>query len=163
MYQSYPAADPARPAPSAQMPPSLRNAVRLMYAGAVLEVIALIVALLTISSLKTAILRQYPSYTATQLHNAQVVSTVTLAVGAVITIGLWLWMARANRGGKSWARIVSTVLFGLNTLILLASLSRPHATIGIVLLLVIWLIGLGAIFFLWRKDSSGYYAVSKLP
>ncbi len=58
---------------------------------------------------------------------------------------------------------MSTVLFGLNTLILLASVARPHATLGIVLLLVVWLIGLGAIFFLWRRDSSGYYAASKAP
>ena len=157
MYQSYPAGDPAWTAPSAQVPPSLRNAVRLMYAGAVLEVIALIVALLTISSLKTAILRQYPTYTATQLHNAQVVSTVTLAVGAVITIGLWLWMAWANGRGRRWARIVSAVFFGINTLDLAISFARVHATATVIIAVLIWLVGLAAIVLLFRKDSSAFY------
>ena len=53
------------------------------------------------------------------------------------------------------------MLFGLNTLILISSLARPHAAIGIVLLLLVWLVGLGAIVMLWRRDSSTYFAASK--
>ena len=82
--------------------------------------LALIVTLLTIGSLKSAIFRAHPGYTAAQLHTAEVNRTVPLAVGAVITIGLWLWIAWANGQGRSWARIVSAVFFSINTLDLTA-------------------------------------------
>jgi hypothetical protein len=163
MYQSYPASGPAQESLQPQLPPSLRNAVRLMYAGAALEVIALIVALLTISSLKAAILRADPAYTASQLHNAQVVGTVSLVVGAVITIGLWLWMAWANGRGRRWARIVSAVFFGINTLDLAISFARVHATATAVLAVLIWLVGLAAIVLLFRKDSSSFYQQQASP
>lgn len=45
-------------------------------------------------------------------------------------------MAVSNRAGKNWARITSTVFFGLDCLVL----------------------GLGAIILLWRKESSAYFA-----
>ena len=44
---------------------------------------------------------------------------------------------------------------------LIGSLARPHAAIGIVLLLLVWLAGLGAIILLWRRDSGTYFAASK--
>ena len=37
-------------------------------------------------------------------------------VSGLVAIALWLWMARATRQGRNWARILSTVLFGLATL-----------------------------------------------
>lgn len=164
MYQPYPqgAAEP-EPAQAPEIPSSIRNAVKLMYAGAAVSLIVIIVALVTIGSAKTAIHNAFPHYSAAQVRRAAVGLVVYEVVIQVVTIGLWLWMARANQAGKSWARIVSSVLFALNTLILLASLARPHAAIGVVLLLVIWLIGLGAIFFLWRRDSSAYFTASKAP
>ncbi len=165
MYQPYPkgGAEPEPQSQRAQPPSSIRSAVKLMYAGAAVSAIVIIVALLTIGSAKTAVHNAFPSYSATRVRRAAIGLVAYEVIVQLITIGLWLWMATANKGGKSWARIVSTVLFGLNTLILLASVARPHAALGIALLLVVWLIGLGAIFFLWRRDSSGYYAASKLP
>jgi hypothetical protein len=157
MYQSYPANDPAQQSPRTQPPPSLRTAVRLMFVGAALEVIALIVALLTIGSLKAAILKADPTYTTSQLHNAEVISTVSVVVGAVLTIGLWLWMAWANGHGQRWARIVSAVLFGINTLDLAISFARVHATATVIVAILIWLAGLAVIVLLFRKESSSFY------
>ena len=45
-----------------------------------------------------------------------------IASSAWSLIALWLWMARANGQGRNWARILSTVLFGLGTL----ELHRHH-------------------------------------
>ena len=42
----------------------------------------------------------------------------------MIGIALWLWMARANGQGRNWARILSTVLFGVATLQLTGTCSR---------------------------------------
>jgi hypothetical protein len=44
---------------------------------------------------------------------------------AVIAAGVWIWMARSCRAGKSWARTVSTVLFGLIAIILLWQRASP--------------------------------------
>ncbi len=162
MYQPYPtgAAEPG-PQSAAQPPSSIQNAVKLMYAGAVVSVVIIIVAIVTISSARSAVHTAFPHYSAARVRRAAVGLVAYEVVVQVITIGLWLWMAWANKAGKSWARIVSSVLFGLNTLFLLVSLSRPHASFGLALLVVIWLIGLGAIFFLWRRESSAYYTASR--
>ncbi len=81
---------------------------------------------------------------------------VAVVIGA-IAIGLWLWMAWANGRGKNWARIIATVLFAFNTIDLLTLLARPHSAISLVLALLVWLAGLGAIFFLWQRESSAYF------
>ena len=77
--------------------------------------------------------------------------------------GLWLWMASANGKGRSWARIVATVLGALSVLSLLSSVAQGQMTdaqpgrrawsasrspIAILVLL-------------WRKESSAYYEAVK--
>ena len=139
----------------------MENAVRLMYAGAAVSAFVIIVALVTIGSTRSAIHADYPHYSASRVHQAALGLVVYEVIIQVITIGLWLWMARANQAGKSWARIVLTVLFCLNTLILASGLARPHAAIGIVLLALVWLVGVAAIVLLWRRDSSNFFAAAK--
>jgi hypothetical protein len=133
-------------------------AVRLMYAGAAVSALSLIVGLATIGSLRNSLHKNDPSLTTTQLHNLQAVVVVGSVAIGVISIGLWVWMALMNKAGKSWARIVSTVLFGLDTLFLLLGLARAGAAGGTLVSILTWLIGLGTIIFLWRKDSSAYFA-----
>jgi hypothetical protein len=158
MYQSYPSAgqvpEPVRPGP----PPSVVMAVRLMYAGAVVSALSLIVGLATIGSLRSSLHKSDPTLTASQLHSLQSVVVVGSVVIGVIGIALWVWMALMNKAGKSWARIVSTVLFGLDTLFLLLGVARAGAAAGTLVSILTWLIGLGAVIFLWRKDSSAYFA-----
>jgi hypothetical protein len=158
MYQSYPSAgqvpEPVRPGP----PPSVVMAVRLMYAGAVVSALSLIVGLATIGSLRSSLHKSDPTLTASQLHSLQSVVVVGSVVIGVISIGLWVWMALMNKAGKSWARVVSTVLFGLDTLFLLLGVARAGAAAGTLVSILTWLIGLGAVIFLWRKDSSAYFA-----
>ncbi len=158
MYQSYPSAgqvpEPVRPGP----PPSVVMAVRLMYAGAVVSALSLIVGLATIGSLRSSLHKSDPTLTASQLHSLQSVVVVGSVVIGVIGVALWVWMALMNKAGKSWARIVSTVLYGMDTLVLLLGVARAGAAAGTLVSILTWLIGLGAVIFLWRKDSSAYFA-----
>jgi hypothetical protein len=158
MYQPYPSSgqtpDPQRP----PAPNSVQTAVKLMYAGAALSFIELVVNLTAIGSVKTAIRKSFPHYTSTQVHAAEVSYVVVVILSSVIAIGLWLWMARANAAGRNYARITGTVFFGLNTLFFLLSLARPHASVGLVFSLLVWLVGLGAVIMLWRKESGPYFA-----
>jgi hypothetical protein len=161
MYQPYPSSGQA-PEPMRQGPPaSVVMAVRLMYAGAVVSALSLIVGLVTIGSLRSSLHKSDPSLTTTQLHNLQTVVVVGSVVIGLISIGLWIWMALMSKAGKSWARIVATVLFGLDTLFLLLGVARAGAAAGTLVSILTWLIGLGAIVFLWRRDSSEYFTATR--
>ena len=157
MYQPYPTSgqmpEPQRPA----APNSVQTAVKLMYVGAALSFVELILNLAFIGSVKTAIHNKFPDYTSSQLHAAEISYVVFVVIAAVVAIGLWIWMARANATGHNYARITGTVFFGLNTLFLLLSVARPHASVGLVLSLLVWLAGLGAVIMLWRKESGPYF------
>jgi len=165
MYEPYPTSEAGQePEPEHVQPPrSVLNAVKLMYVGAALEVLAVIIAVVTIGSLKSAIFARHPAYSATQLHAAEAARTVPLVIGGLIAIGLWLWMAWANGKGRSWARVVSAVFFGINTLDLLISLFAVSAVATLIIGVVIWLAGLGAIVFLFSKESGPFYLQPPRP
>ena len=162
MYQPYPSAGQA-PEPARPPPPSVVMAVRLMYAGAVVSAVSLVVGLATVGSLRTALHKSQPSLTPTQLHHLQTFFVVAAVAIGLISIGLWVWMALMNKAGKSWARIVATVLFALDTLLLFGSLVRGGAAASFLVSILTWLIGLGAIILLWRKDSSEYITAQSPP
>jgi uncharacterized membrane protein YuzA (DUF378 family) len=63
-------------------------------------------------------------------------------------------MARANGQGRNWARILSTVLFGLATLELTYDVFGFGVTFGVIFPVLTWLVGLAAVWLLWRPDSS---------
>ena len=160
MYQPYPSGS-QEPLPQAGGPPQpVRTAVLFMYAGAALSVIEIIIGAVTVGSLRSAIRSQYPNYSTSQIHAAEVAGVVAAVVIGAIAVGLWLWMAWANGRGRGWARIVATVLFALNTIDLLALVARPHSAIGLLFAGLVWLAGLGAIFFLWQRESSAYFQAS---
>jgi hypothetical protein len=160
MYQPYPTGgaepEPVKPTP----PPSIQNAVRLMYVGAAVSAISLIVTLTTIGSLRTAIHKANPALSASKLHSAETAAVVLAIILGLIGIGLWIWMARANQAGKNWARITATVFFGLDTLSLLAALRQAEPALSRTISLLTWLVGLGAVILLWQKISSAYFAAS---
>jgi hypothetical protein len=78
---------------------------------------------------------------------------------SLVEIALWLWIARACKNGRNWARVTGTVLFGLHTLGLLAVLGNSHPGIGPakVLTTISWLIACGAVVFLWQRPSSAFF------
>jgi hypothetical protein len=156
MYQPYPSAGQAPEPARREPPPSVVMAVRLMYAGAVVSAVSLVVGLATVGSLRSSLHKSQPTLTPTQLHDLQTIVVVGSVVIGLISIGLWVWMALMNKAGKSWARIVATVLFGLDTLFLLLGVARAGAAASSLVSILIWLIGLGAFVLLWRKDSTEY-------
>jgi hypothetical protein len=157
-YQPYPTSGQTpEPQQRPTAPNSVQTAVKLMYAGAALSVIELVVSLATLGSLKSAILKDYPHYTSSQVHSTQVAIVAGVVIEAVIAIGLWLWMARASEAGRNYARITGTVLFAVYTLFLLLDLRRPSVGIGLVFSLLVWLAGLGAVVMLWRRESSEFF------
>ena len=85
-------------------------------------------------------------------------------VWSLVPIALWLWMAWANGWGRNWARILSTVLFGLATLDLTGLFPPPVFHLSVVLtvfgptvLVLTWLVGLAVVWLLWRPASSAFF------
>jgi len=157
MYEPYPAAGPVPDSRPVRPPRSVLNAVRLMYAGAALELVALIIAVVTRASLKWAILARHPLYNPAQVDHAEVARAVPLVIGALIATGLWLWMAWANGRGRNWARVLSAVFFGISTFDLFMSFFVVRATATMIVGLVIWLVGLAAIVLLFSPESAPFF------
>jgi hypothetical protein len=158
-YQPYPGGTQMpEPATRPPVPQSITRAVQLMYAGAAASLIGIIIALTTLSSIKSQIISKNPSWTATQVNNAEHVAIGILIASGLLGAALWLWMAQSSKAGKNWARIVSTVLFAIQTINVLAGASAvASGGASRIYSIVIWLIGLGAIIFLWQRSSTEYF------
>ncbi len=162
MYQPYPSAGQTPEQPARREPPrSVMIAVKFMYAGALVSAIDLIVGLATIGNLRSSLHSADPKLTPSQLHSLETVLVGISVVTGLIGIGLWIWMALMNKAGKGWARVFGTALFGVDTLLILLGLARAGAAVGTLFSIVTWVIGLGAVVFLWRKDSSEYFNASR--
>jgi hypothetical protein len=151
---------PARPAvPRAKPEPpprSVQIAVWLMYTGAGLAALDLIATLATIGSARGELHRANPRWDAVQLTAGVHALILSTSVSWVLTIAVWLIMARTNLAGRAWARNVATVLSALSTLTFILYLNAPGSLFGKVLLAPMWLVGVAAGALLWRRTSTAY-------
>ncbi|HEX4789101.1 MAG TPA: DUF3824 domain-containing protein, partial [Actinospica sp.] len=96
------------------------------------------------------------------------VNSGSVAIGGLIGIGMWIWMAFANRAGHNWARITGTVFFGVASLGLLGDitvfssvgrwLGGGMSVLAVLFSLLPWLVGLFTVILLWRKESSAFFS-----
>jgi hypothetical protein len=158
MYQPFPggAALPETPRPPA--PASVRNAVKLMYAGALASLVGIVVDLATLSATKSAMEKRFPNLTPEQATAQELPLIVSWIVGGLVGAALWILLARASQRGRNWARITGTVLFGVATVEAFGSLVVPEAALVKIFWLLTWLIGLGAVVLLWQRGSRAFFA-----
>lgn len=157
----------------------MQLAVRSMWAGAAIAVVAAARVAVLEDSIRRDISRQLASGgtysdsaggysfsfwdSGSSTTTATVYALVALAalVGAVILVALWLWMATANRNGHSWARVVATVFGSLNALGLfgLLTLSDPTAADwwAVVCNLASIAVGVTALILMYQPESRAYY------
>lgn len=158
-----PGADAGQPAPAArpEPPSSILNAVKLMFVGAGLSALGIIFSFTTTDQIRDQLAESDSSLTGDDLDTAVNISIGVAIFVGLIAIGLWIWMALANRRGASWARIVATVLGGLNILFTLFGLTQATGLTTVVSLVSIVLAAV-IIWLLFRPESSQYYnAVSE--
>ena len=146
-WQSAGPLSPAAPKP-------VLAAVQLMYGGAVGTAVQLIVALVFIGDLNAYHLTVLGHHLSTAQVGQLRPLIITLAIVAgLILIVLWMWMARAVSRGRNWARVLSTVLFGLATL----ELTGNQGVAPLLLSMLTWLTGLAAVWQLWRPASTAFF------
>jgi hypothetical protein len=166
MYQPYPASGLQGEPPWPAAPAPVRTAIKLIYAGAAVSAVGLIIGLaLIIVDIQAAAHGRFLGHSLTAPPTRPLIITVWIVFG-LVGIALWLWMARANGQGRNWGRILSTVLFGLATLQLLhpqpegspAGFGPTVLYYGVTVLFVAaWLVGAAAVWLLWRPASSAFF------
>jgi hypothetical protein len=143
-----------------QPPPSVRNAARLMYAGAAIDALTAILALAAYFRLWSGMASASTlQLTPSQWHQAMAFGAGFIIIAAVFRIGMWLWMASKSKAGRRWARVLSTVCFVIDSVALVSVIARPTPGGEWQLLfpLAIWLVGGCAVALLWQRESSEFF------
>jgi hypothetical protein len=144
--------------PEPDPPPPLATAVKLMYVGAGLSAISSVSNLFQRDEFREEIAENDSSLTEDEIDTAvNVAMGINIVVG-ILVVGLWIWMARTNERGLSWARVTATVLGGLSIVSLLVSLGVGQATaVSAVLGVVSLALAAVILYLLYRPESSRYY------
>ena len=154
MYQPYPTGVKMPVTPHPPVPRSVANAVKVMYVGALTNILAIVINVLAVSATTRAFEKRFPNLPVTQHH-----LVAGFIIGGLIDAAVWIVLARLCRSGRNGARITGTVLFGLATLDTLAigAGAIPDASAARAWAPVIWLVGLAAVVFLWQRTSTAFF------
>ena len=158
MFQPYPGGETQLPEPQRPpAPPSIQNAVKVMYVGAAASLLGIVIDILTVSATKAAIEKRSPNLSVSQVNSSQHVLVAGFIVAGVIAAVVWIVLARASAAGHNWARITGTVLFALSTVDTIGGLAAPISGVVKIWAVIVWLVALTAIVFLWRRSSSAFF------
>ncbi len=148
----------AGPRPTPTPPASILTAVKLMYVGAALSAISFLASLLTQDSVRESALEGDPTLTESELDAIVTIGIVIGVFVGLIGVLLWVWMAETNRRGKSWARIVATVLGALNIVFTLIGLFLGQSSgLVVVFSLISAVLAAVILYLLYRPESNVYY------
>jgi hypothetical protein len=133
-----------------------------MLAGGALTVIVGIFLLIVTIADKNALTDSSGKKLSSSEFTSNVVVTV---VTYLIVVVIWVLMARMNRSGYNWARILASVFCAVSTYdaySLVNSLTGGSTItvagiVYIVFTLALWVVGVIAIALVWRSESSAYY------
>lgn len=154
----------ADPEELASLPASPRRAVRLMLTGAAATAVwGVYVAVLTGIGPNFMIGPNGKKITVT---GAQLTTSVVFMVlVTLILTAAWVLMARMTQQGRNWARFASTALFLLWSYVTFLSIGGVSGGAAVIvevaLLVAIWVIGAGALFLLWRPESSAHFSAAR--
>lgn len=187
MFKSFTASDKKQPAKPGRTGPAdlagppappapVHRAARLMQAGAVVSTLSLIFTVIGSFSLKHNMMTanaqklQDHQITASQISSTATGLIVYTILIGLVSIGLWLWMARMNEAGRRWARITASVFFALWSLYTYSVIGELHGgvtvtatlIVSLVLILALWVIGAATVFYLWRPASTAYFKAQSL-
>ena len=150
-----------------RLPRPVRNAVRLMCAGAVLTLADVATVLVTLGGVRSAAVHdptamQWPTVILTQVG--------PWLACAPIGAGLWLWLAWVNGQGYHWARPAFAVFLCLLTTVLVFGLGEgmgkdalPYTWPDVIATTVLWLVGLVAGLLILSESASPYYQRRAAP
>lgn len=142
-----------------EVPSEVHTAVRSMYVGAALGAIGRAVSYFTTNPSSQQQL--FHANTNTVAYQDGAFFGALLSVAFVVA--MWVWMARKVERGRNWARIVSSVLFGIGVLYMLAYFIASPASIGSICWTLSVIAGLVAIIMLFRPASNAFFSPPVMP
>jgi len=150
--------------PACPPPRSVRGAVRLMCAGAVVQLAAAVTMMVTAGAVRAAVASQ-PGLAAVQ--RSQELSLLTFReIGAVVAVGVWLLTAWAISQGRDVARFSFSSFFVLITLTVLIGLAQhgvSDAAADMIAGAAVWLIALATMVLIFTRQSNRYYRQAVQP
>ena len=144
-------------------PASVRWAVRFMYAGAAAGIAGILVNVITLGAIR----QQRPIMSAALRTSTQHQAIAEFIAGGIVVAAVWTSMALSCRAGKSWARLVSTVLFAIYTvytteIVIGFDKVRPPDAVR-VYTGIVWLLGLAAVMLLWQRTTTTHFRTRPRP
>ncbi|KUG55667.1 hypothetical protein AVL62_05030 [Serinicoccus chungangensis] len=174
-YQAAPSYDThgahgGAPAGAVAKPQPVGLAEKLMYAGGALSLISGVLALATPEDQLRAAVESQLEASGQPVDPAVVDATVSGApiiglISGIVVAAIWFLLGFFNGKGKSWARIVATILGVINVVTTLIGLlgtsmmpgSAAGGTINTILSLLGAVLAAVIVFLLWRKESTAYF------
>ncbi len=145
--------------PRLEPPGTVRAAVGLLYAGAAVTLLVVVVVLSTWDDPSEPLQLGVDGGLSGSSLDPDAVLRVGVPVGvlyALVVVALWVWMARANGRGRQWARVTATVLGG--SAVVVHPVAMATSGSGGFVRLVLLLHAVAILVLLWRPRSSRYYA-----
>jgi hypothetical protein len=147
--------------PAGRPPRAVHGAVRLMCAGALAELAALVTIVVTAPGVRAALARA-PGPAAAQWHAALGMMTLReIVLGAAVL--LWLHLAWAMSQGRDVARFGFAAFFALITMVMgvaLAQQGAAYARADIIAGGAVWLLALATMILIFTRKSNTYYRLA---
>jgi hypothetical protein len=137
-------------------PSTVRAAVRLMFAGAALDAVAVLTIALTRGAARAATLA---SQTVSTWHVVDLRLTEDM-IAAPVLILAWLWLASAIGRGRDWARFAFTAFFALPSAGLLSAViggAWHYAGADFAVGAALWLTALAVLVLIFNPRSGRYF------
>ncbi|WP_026413259.1 hypothetical protein [Actinomadura oligospora] len=138
------------------MPDTVATAIKWMYFGAVVSLIFLPIKLSLMGSMRSR-LQEQGNLSPDQIDTVVRVGTGMAVVFSLIGTGLWIWMAKVCRDGRSWGRVLSTVFMAIGTLSFFYSLTQDAPGWAKLIDILPVAVGIAATVSLWREESRSHF------
>ena len=159
---------------SAEVPPKVHRALRLMYAGFVVTVLDVVLSAVAfgryshdatvaknLASADSAAGRSYLASVQTTVWHNQNTMAGTMAIALLadlLGLACWVWLAMATRRGHGWTRIAGAVLLGIYSVCTLLVLFGTHHDPGPQFTtLVVWALGVATVFPLFSQQARDFF------
>ncbi len=161
-YPSQPAVQytPGRRKPMAnEVPQVVHNAVRLMYTGFAVTVVAFVLSIIAFGrySHNVTVYQDLGRTAAANSQNSMAGASAIALSADVLGLICWLWLAAAARRGNGWPRIAGLVLLCVYSVITLVvafgTKNDPGAQFATI---VVWALGLVALVPLWTQQAREF-------
>lgn len=156
------------PAAHVDQPSSIVTAVRLMWVGAAMSIVSIVLGLFGTGGdkerLREELLKDDRTVTQADVDNAFAIGLIFAVVFGLFMAALWAWMAWKNGAGRSWARHGSTVLGAFN--IVGAAFNLGTADVGALsttMTAINAILAMAILALLWRPESTTFYEATSTP